>query len=263
MPLFAIIALAIGLCFVIHWIALPITVLMRRNLTRRWLWMLGVLALPLAYIAAVQSGHLRSPSWRGWVTRAVIAGAVAFGVVQLGRSSWVNTAAVFEVKGSLVSLFTSEIASVEGRVIHTLGGNVIQNGESANAFPSAFAVASIAIVAGAMQFYGPIIKAFFLAVMSFGCSFVTTLVTEAWLIDAFATGQPHEIQAAVRDFRTFYNFHLWYLVAFLAAVLWAWYDIRCELRTATASPHDDTPDSPIPFLPRNPPSSTTNDLPKQ
>lgn len=235
MTLFAIIGFAIGLCFGLQWIALPIAIFMRRGLTRRWLWGLGVLALPFVYVAAFQSGYLRSPSWRSWVARVAIAAAVVFGIIQLGGSSWANSSAVFELKGTLASLFTSEIASVEGRIIRTLDGNTVQSSESAHAFPAAFAVASFAIVAGAMQFYGPIIKSISLALLFFGCSFVTTLITQAWLIDALSTDQPYEVLAALHDCQTFYNFHLWYLVTFCAAVFWAWYDIRRELPTPEVS----------------------------
>lgn len=245
MSLYGITGLAIGYGVGILWFVLPLAVFMRRDLRRRWLWALGVLAFPFAYLAAIQVGRLRGPGWRGWAVRIFVAGAVAIGFIWLGGSQWVNTPESFEFRGHLVSLFTSEIASVEGRLVRTFNAGEFETAESADVFPAAFAIASLAVLAGAMQFYGPIVKSIVFALLFTSCSFVTTLVTEAWLIDAFASEQAGNEQADVGDYRQFYRFHLWYLVMFGVAVFWARSDIRNETNAADAidehAPTDSTP----------------------
>ncbi len=219
----------IGICFGLHFLILPILTngFRTRYFTPRWLWAIGVFVFPFLFTSVYQSSHLKIPSWKSWVVRLTIASLIAFILMQVGNRT--NSSSAFELKGVLANLFTSEIVSIEGRTVEIFGGNKIENPSSSYAFASSFAVAAVGIFAGAIQFYAPTFKAIFLALISFIGSCITNVISYAWLISSISSDSSGEIVSMIHDTRLFYNFHLWYLVVFVGAILWARYDIQFEL----------------------------------
>ncbi|MEN1679548.1 MAG: hypothetical protein AAGJ46_08135 [Planctomycetota bacterium] len=206
---------------------------MQRSLPRRWVWTLAVLFFPVLYIAVFQRGRLQGPDWLGWTKRAVAAAAVVLGLLALGGSPWLNSEAVFQFRVEVMSLFTPEISSVIGRAIGTVGGGSIATSELTHLFAAPVAVASLAVVAGAMQYYGPVFKSIVLAAVFITCSAATSIVTEAWMIDAFSKGS--SLYPLIDRTRIAFDMYLWCLAVFVAALAWAWFDTRDEARHEAAT----------------------------
>lgn len=228
--------LCVTLAYALLYVSLPFTAFSRKDLSRRWLWAIGIFLCPLLFFFMIQKGRLESPSILGWALRFVLAGAAFFALGKIGDSTFVNSPTMLHLKGNAAMLFSSEIEFVHGGAIYATGKRTFEDQRFCS---SAFAIAGTAVILGALQFYAPVVKSAFLAIFFFCVSLTLHIALTGWYIDAVSKSVSDDLVSVLYTSRSLQGFYAVLLMLIAAVAMWTWSDIRHYQKPADAGSVDE------------------------